>query len=242
MRYSLRLLAQVERSTRFLEAGAPTGLAGLLTHSAPRSTLLYLYNDTLEKLKQFPESSVYRQSTEALTKHRLRILEEVKPEGLEEWQSRIQSAIDAFPNAFRKVPTSIADKSFNIIWRPHATEGSASADYDEEYSGVSHLEGPKYEDDKQNLGTAMARDMRAEGEKIPRIEAEPSLTGEQIGEIELKIGAGLIEEVIQVAEGEAKLVETLLEAKVWEDLEEKPTEGQWAYYQRDTHTGTTQAR
>ena len=27
----------------------------------------------------------------------------------------------------------------------------------------------------------------------------------------------------------------------WEDLEEKPAEGQWTYFERDTHTGTTQA-
>ena len=26
----------------------------------------------------------------------------------------------------------------------------------------------------------------------------------------------------------------------WEDLEEKPVEGQWTYFERGTHTGTTQ--
>jgi hypothetical protein len=36
----------------------------------------------------------------------------------------------------------------------------------------------------------------------------------RIEEIETKIGAGLIEEVIQVAEGELKLVDTMLQAKV----------------------------
>ena len=36
----------------------------------------------------------------------------------------------------------------------------------------------------------------------------------RIAEIENKIGAGLIEEVIQVAEGELKLVDTMTEAKV----------------------------
>lgn len=28
----------------------------------------------------------------------------------------------------------------------------------------------------------------------------------------------------------------------WEDLEEKPVEGQWSYFERGTHTPTTQAR
>lgn len=36
----------------------------------------------------------------------------------------------------------------------------------------------------------------------------------RISELEHKIGAGLIEEVIQVAEGELKLVDTMLQAKV----------------------------
>ena len=36
----------------------------------------------------------------------------------------------------------------------------------------------------------------------------------RVSEIEQKIGGGLIEEVIKVAEGELKLVETMLESKV----------------------------
>merc|ERR1712093_773337 len=60
----------------------------------------------------------------------------------------------------------------------------------------------------------------------------PPLTSEQVSEIENKIGAGLIEEVIQVAEGELKLVDVLAKSKVWEDLEEKPVEGQWEYFKR----------
>jgi NADH dehydrogenase (ubiquinone) 1 alpha subcomplex subunit 5 len=70
----------------------------------------------------------------------------------------------------------------------------------------------------------------------------------------------LIEEVIQVAEGELKLVEVMAKAKVyvhiaalpqdpgmmlinpsrWEDLEEKPAEGQWTYFLRGSDTGSTQ--
>jgi NADH dehydrogenase (ubiquinone) 1 alpha subcomplex subunit 5 len=76
-------------------------------------------------------------------------------------------------------------------------------------------------------------------------------------DVENKLGAGLIEEVIQVAEGELRLADILLQAKAyayykklssipftnlidrWEDLEEKPVEGQWTYFQRDTAAGTT---
>ena len=40
------------------------------------------------------------------------------------------------------------------------------------------------------------------------------LTQPRIEEIEGKIGAGLIEEVVQVAEGELRIVDTMIQAKV----------------------------
>jgi NADH dehydrogenase (ubiquinone) 1 alpha subcomplex subunit 5 len=98
MRAVSRLLASV-KSAQLLEAGAPTGLCGLRTHPAPRSTLIYLYNSTLDKLNQFPESSVYRQSTEALTKHRLQIVKETKPKGWDAWQDKISLIIADDPGA-----------------------------------------------------------------------------------------------------------------------------------------------
>merc|ERR1711974_64955 len=154
---------------------------------------------TLEKLKFFPEHSVYRQSTEALTRHRLSVIESVKPAGLEEWQARVEKIIDGHP------------------------------------------EGPTDEDLKKDLDKHMQKDIRADNAKIPRIEPEPALTIDQISDIENQISSGLLEEIIQVAEGENELVETLAKSKVWEDLEEKPTEGQWTYFERGTHVPTTQA-
>ena len=80
----------------------------------------------------------------------------------------------------------------------------------------------------------------------------------RVSELENQIGAGLIEEVIQVAEGELALVDTMLEAKVyvlliphtrttkltsshrWEELQEKSPAGQWDYFARDQHTPGTQ--
>lgn len=41
------------------------------------------------------------------------------------------------------------------------------------------------------------------------------LTDDRIEEIESKIGAGLIEEVIQVAEGELRLADIMLQSKVY---------------------------
>ena len=63
----------------------------------------------------------------------------------------------------------------------------------------------------------------------------------RVNHIEQQIQAGLIEEIILVAEAETDLVDEMYKNKVWEDLEESPNQGQWAYYERDTHTPKTQA-
>lgn len=219
MRPAARLLASVQKAkpSQFLEPGAPTGLTGLFTHASPRSTLLYTYNNTLEKLKWFPESSVYRQSTEALTKHRLSVIESVKPAGLEDWQERIKKIVDEHPEAFRRVPISTpsGEKAFNIVWRPQALEGMKTAEWDDEYVPAKpFIEGPTGEEEKKDMDKHMQRDLRAENAKIPRIEPEPALSIEQISEIETQISSGLLEEIIQVAEGENELIETLAKSKV----------------------------
>ena len=83
------MLANI-KPARYLEAGNPTGLTGVYTHGSPRSSLLYLYGTTLDKLKAAPESSLYRQSVEALTKHRMAIVAAAHPPGWEEWNTKIQ--------------------------------------------------------------------------------------------------------------------------------------------------------
>jgi len=65
-------------------------------------------------------------------------------------------------------------------------------------------------------------------------EREPALEAEQIAGVEKEIGAGLIEEVIQVAEGELKLVDEMAKSQVWDELVEKPRPGQWSYFERPT--------
>ncbi len=109
MRAASRLLANI-KSSRFLESGTPTGLTGLVTHAAPRSALLYLYNTTLDNLKSLPESSVYRQSTESLTRHRLKIVEQVKPEGYDEWLARTRKNLEQRPELFETRPSSDGER------------------------------------------------------------------------------------------------------------------------------------
>jgi len=95
---------------------------------------------------------------------------------------------------------------------------------------------------QKNIGGEMSDEelLRSIGTNI-KWEPEPPLNADQISEIETQIGAGLIEEVIEVAKGELMLVDEMAKSKVWEELEEKPVEGQWTYFSRDTGTPTTQA-
>ena len=99
MRVTLRLLADVKPG-RYLRPGHPTGLTGLFNHPSPRSTLIYLYGSTLQKLEAFPEHSVYRQSAEAITKHRMQIIKSIKPQGYDEWAQRASETLDKYPEAF----------------------------------------------------------------------------------------------------------------------------------------------
>jgi NADH dehydrogenase (ubiquinone) 1 alpha subcomplex subunit 5 len=221
MRPALRLLATATRGP--VETGAPTGLTGLFTHPTPRSTLLYLYSSTLDKLRShFPESSVYRQSTEALTRHRMTIIEAAKPAGLTEWQERVKQVVDAHPEAFRRVPiaTPSGGTEFNIVWRPSALKGMETEEWGDEYVGKPQLEGPRSLEERENQREILERDPVEEHSRIPRIEPEPPLSLQQIEEVESKIGAGLIEEVIQVAEGEKDLVNVMAENKVYVSCDE----------------------
>jgi len=113
MRATLRLLAAVKPG-RYLEAGNPTGLTGLFNHPTPRPALLYLYGSTLDKLKAFPEHSVYRKSTEALTKHRMSIIQSIEPEGYEEWAKEAAEKIEKHPEAFK-----LGRKDQSLVnWKP----------------------------------------------------------------------------------------------------------------------------
>jgi NADH dehydrogenase (ubiquinone) 1 alpha subcomplex subunit 5 len=130
MRAAARLLASVKPG-QFLEAGNPTGLTGLLTHPSPRSALLYHYTSTLDKLKQIPESSVYRQSTEALTKHRLSVVESIKPKGWDEWQEKVKLQVAEDVDAY----TIIKGSRTSTIIQPsqrEVDERSSAAEWDGE--------------------------------------------------------------------------------------------------------------
>ncbi|KAL8866936.1 MAG: hypothetical protein Q9174_005985 [Haloplaca sp. 1 TL-2023] len=238
MRSMTRLLAAV-KSEPFLTAGNPTGLTGLLTHPAPRSQLLYLYSSTLAKLAKLPEHSVYRQSTEAITKQRFDAVNSVQPPGYEEWAQRAQKNVDNHPEVFGK------GRDVRKVYVP-ARLVSEVDEQDMEWDGkgvgqLKSMEGSRTDEEKAKRAQVMEKYVTTQADPVPW-ENEPPLEATQVAEIENKIGAGLIEEVIEVAEGENKLVDTILEARSdrWEELEEKAPQGQWEYFTRDQHTPGTQ--
>ncbi|KAK2613555.1 hypothetical protein N8I77_000462 [Diaporthe amygdali] len=238
MRGTLRLFASV-KPVRFLEPGAPTGLTGLHANPSPRSTLLYLYSSTLDKLKVIPETSVYRQSVEAVTKHRMSLVQSVKPAGYDEWLAKARQILEKHPEHFKETAHKTADGSlaaglerngkFFVLRRTNPDIDSRYKEWDGEADEGPEKEGSRTEAERKDQAL-LSRDP-FEGDGIEWVD-EPKLTINQIEELENKIGAGLIEEVIQVAEGEHQLVDTMVESKPWESLEEKPKEGQWVYFER----------
>ncbi|KAI1079086.1 ETC complex I subunit conserved region-domain-containing protein [Whalleya microplaca] len=241
MRHTLRRLAAV-KPVRYLEAGNPTGLTGVYTHSTPRSTLIFLYTLTLQKLKRFPESSLYRQSVEALTKHRQAIVEAAEPPGHKEWQVRAQKVLDENPGLFRIRTEATPEGAMAAKTLAPGAGGAGHRMFihrqDPQPKDIRYQEwdGVKRDDRLPNRGGTLLRQIEEAGargqEKKVEWEPEPQLTADQVEEIEAKIGGGLIEEVVRVAENELKLVDIMHENKVWEDLEEKPAEGQWTYFER----------
>ena len=188
MRRSFRQLAAVKPS-RFLEAGSPTGLAGLLTHPSPRKTLMYLYSSTLDELKKIPESSLYRQSTEALARHRLDILTAVEPEGYAEWAVKAEKIIAEHPEVFTtpeggipynkgQYKKEIKDgKTFvTIIDQGEWDDQNDEWDGDEDITAT--LEGTRTTAERADQ-VEMFKDLPPQWSKTVNYEPEPPLTAEQ---------------------------------------------------------------
>ncbi|KAJ5907544.1 hypothetical protein N7495_000226 [Penicillium taxi] len=236
MRSTLRLLANVK--PRYLEPFAPTGLTGLVTHPSPRPTLIYLYTSTLQKLQSFPENSAYRKSVEALSRHRLQIVESKKPQGFDAWLERVKKTVGAEPERFAQLQRSDGSFAYAASQQRDGSDISRGEEWDGEGFAAT-TEGPTRTAEEEaewikiiEEGSETAKNESDFHEVHMKWENEPPLDAEQISQIEREIGAGLIEEVIQVAEAEFNLVDELHKSKVWEELEVKPQPGQWEYFER----------
>lgn len=179
MRTATKLLASV-KSGRFLEPGNPTGLTGLITHPTPRSTLVAIYGATLDKLKQIPEHSVYRQSVEAITRHRLNAIESVKPRGYDEWVQRAEEKVRKNPDAFRSFGPNVSVHMVNAAMVANTyskEEDEREVEWDGESTtpsleGVRSLEERAYQ---KNL----AQEIPSTGSEVVGWEPEPPLEASQ---------------------------------------------------------------
>jgi len=187
MRRTFRLLASV-KPARYLEPGAATGLTGLYTHASPRSTLLYLYSSTLEKLKAVPEHSLYRQSVEALTKHRMSIIEAAVPPGHAEWVERAKKLVAAHPDSFnvtglgrvdgaQAVRVESGGQAF-VIRHLAKEEDERIEEWDGEIDEGPELEGPRTRAERASQALMAERRDLKDVEQVDW-EAEPQLTADQ---------------------------------------------------------------
>jgi NADH dehydrogenase (ubiquinone) 1 alpha subcomplex subunit 5 len=181
MRQTTRLLA------RYLEPGAPTGLTGLWTHSTPRSTLLYLYSTTLDKLQAFPESSLYRKSVESLTKHRMALVEKTVPPGYDEWVVKAKKLVADNPEHFQAArgkldgsvqrSVKLGGRTY-IVGRQHPVKDVRHEEWDGEKDEGPELEGLRTEAERADQALSAERVALEVPDKVVW-EPEPQLTAEQ---------------------------------------------------------------
>ncbi|RVD83384.1 uncharacterized protein DFL_007771 [Arthrobotrys flagrans] len=233
MRPALRLLqaaksATPTKHTPRLFAFHPTGIAGLPTHPTPRPTLLTIYNGTLQKLSELPEESAYRTATEAIIKHRKRIVEEQLPVGWEAYlKERERRGIESPPKYNEEIEEQVLHReTIQAYWGEW--EGRQEDDHE-------LVELVKWRNDEIKAAR-IAHWEEVNKRKAPDYEGfkgEPDLSAEQVEVIEEQIGSGLIEQVIEQAYDEYKLVDVMAKTKPWEPLMEEPVEGQWKYFERE---------
>jgi NADH dehydrogenase (ubiquinone) 1 alpha subcomplex subunit 5 len=189
MRRTLQQLAAV-RPSRYLEAGAPTGLTGLFTHPAPRSQLIYLYSSTLDKLSRFPESSLYRQSTEALTKYRLSIVSAAVPEGHAEWSAKAKKVIAQHPEVFNTPPGGVPhdeDKHVKVtksgrqfvVTKIEREVDDTREEWDSEEDTMGFSAGGMTEEEEAINQDVGGQKRPGREEKTVELEPEPQLTADQ---------------------------------------------------------------
>lgn len=181
MRPAARLYATVKSAARYLEPNTPTGLTGLPTHPSPRPALLYTYNKTLQKLQQLPSSSVYRQSCEALTKHRLQIVQDTIPPGYDEWLERTKQLIESDPRFKRFVNEdgSIAHEEMVVRQRQTWDGLYSKKDAQPEGSNTQMQAEAKAALHKADLERLEREATEGPAVTLSDIETEPALTADQ---------------------------------------------------------------
>lgn len=175
-------------AARYLEAGAPTGLTGLLSNPSPRSALLYLYSTTLDRLQAggVPETSLYRQSVEAVTRQRLAAVQAVAPAGYDEWLARARDLLARHPDRFDAFDRPLADGSsaagverggrFFVLRRAAPDVDERYQEWDGEPDNGGELEGTRTSEERRDQ-VELAKDP-FDGKDV-EWEDEPQLTVDQ---------------------------------------------------------------
>ena len=182
MRQTTRLLATIVKGERtHLNANTPTGLTGVFTHPTPRPHLLYLYNHTLSKLQSLPAESVYRQSTEALTKHRLAIVQAAVPAGQQEWQKRLETIANGDEATPERSLSRLMLQGKGYLPQKPDERDERYVEWDDD-TGQERTEGPRMGDDlKTDQGKEFGDKMETH-EIRPQhvfVEDEPGLSVDQ---------------------------------------------------------------
>ncbi len=131
---------------------------------------------------------MYRQSTEALTKHRMALVEATKPPGYEEWAARTAKRIADDPEKFSAVSSSRVDgshtwqvdrdgKKFLIRHQPPEVD-MREQEWDGEINEGPELEGPRGEEERRDQ-VLLATRKPLENDGHVEWEDEPLLTADQ---------------------------------------------------------------
>ena len=178
------------KAARFLEPGSPTGLTGLFTHASPRSALLYLYLTTLERLTVLPETSVYRRSTESLTRHRLKIVESIKPANYDAWLEHSQKDLAERPELFKSTsdgtkdgkqqPVAVVRGGSTFVAVEVNTPDPSTLEWDGEKDLGPVLEGTRSEEEKLKDLEVLFEEGEPATAKYVEWEPEPQLDADQL--------------------------------------------------------------
>ena len=244
----------LQAKAAYIHPFTPTGITGILSHPCPRPTLISIYSTTLTLLQSLPLTSLYRISTTNITAHRLSLVSSTLPPDFQTYhtthikphlptllssakkagwpEQKLTAAIAAaqvraqFKSLLDAVPETgegIDLDSLNYLNTVFKAQESALADAVDPAAVPVVATDLGQHQQPQQVGTV----------EIPDVPPEPQLTAQQIVELEEKLEAGLIEEVITQGLDEMKLVKAMMEYKPWEPLVEEPVEGQWVYFERN---------
>ncbi|KAN0061306.1 hypothetical protein ACQY0O_006152 [Thecaphora frezii] len=127
---SARAFAATSSATRLSpRLKATTGVTGVDVHPSPLTALSETYSKTLSLLSTLPESSVYRQSTTALTQHHLDVINdalqqqkgnESNPQKIEEIIEQTEKKLEwsMIEDGVRQAQTELELVAKMLDWKP----------------------------------------------------------------------------------------------------------------------------